>query len=99
MKFSTSATVGIVIAGLLALMAPSGEASTRFLAPTGHISSSLIQSTQSQGVSGSASPGATGDWPMYGHDVSRTNFNPDEHTINSGNVNRLVQRWQEFIGS
>ncbi len=40
-----------------------------------------------------------GDWPMYGHDVSRTNFNPDETIINAGNVSQLVSRWQMFIGS
>lgn len=38
-----------------------------------------------------------GDWPMYGHDVSRTNFNSDETTINAGNLNQLVQRWQGNI--
>ncbi|MFL5733817.1 MAG: S-layer homology domain-containing protein [Chloroflexia bacterium] len=42
---------------------------------------------------------APGDWPMYGRDVSRTNYNPDETTINSGNLAQLVQRWQVNIGS
>src|SRR5437764_244671 len=51
--------------------------------------------------SGSGSPAraASGDWPMYGHDPSRTNFNPDETTINSSNLNQLVSRWQANIGS
>src|SRR5439155_12892798 len=44
-------------------------------------------------------PNSPGDWPMYGHDVSRTNYNPDETTINSGNVSQLVQRWQVNIGT
>ena len=42
---------------------------------------------------------AADDWPMYGHDVSRTNYNPDETTINAGNVTQLVQRWQVNVGS
>lgn len=45
-------------------------------------------------------PGASpGDWPTYGHDLSRTNYNPDETTISASNVNQLVSRWQVFIGS
>jgi outer membrane protein assembly factor BamB len=39
-----------------------------------------------------AQPGA-GDWPMYGHDPSRTNYNPDENLLNAGNVDKLVARW------
>src|SRR4051794_16797860 len=42
---------------------------------------------------------APGDWPMYGHDVSRTNFNPDETTISASNVGQLISRWQVNIGS
>ena len=42
--------------------------------------------------------GPSGDWPMFGHDPQRTNFNPDETTINAGNVTQLTQRWQRFIG-
>ncbi|HUS15792.1 MAG TPA: S-layer homology domain-containing protein, partial [Chloroflexia bacterium] len=45
-----------------------------------------------------AAPGAAGDWPMYGHDISRTNYNPDETTINAGNVAQLVSRWQVNVG-
>ncbi len=41
----------------------------------------------------------SGDWPMYGHDWSRTNYNPNETSINAGNVGQLVQRWQVNIGS
>jgi plastocyanin len=44
-------------------------------------------------------PHAIGDWPMYGHDISRTNFNPDETTISAANVAQLVQRWQANIGT
>gem|GEM_PF-6291413 len=36
---------------------------------------------------------------MYGHDISRTNYNPDETTISAANVNQLGQRWQANIGS
>lgn len=42
---------------------------------------------------------APGDWPMYGHDISRTNFNPDETIISRDNVNDLVQRWQANTGT
>ncbi len=38
-----------------------------------------------------------GDWPMYGHDVSRTNYNPDETTISAVNVAQLTQSWQVNI--
>ena len=86
MKISTSTTACVVIIALTALTTLSGEASTR---------SSMATDT----VSRTAGPDAEGDWPMYGHDVSRTNFNPDEHSINAGNVGQLVQRWQAFIGS
>ena len=48
---------------------------------------------------GVAFPVVPGDWPMYGRDVSRTNYNPDETIINSGNLNQLVSRWQVNIGS
>src|SRR5437016_518066 len=44
-------------------------------------------------------PSTPGDWPLYGHDLQRTNYNPDETIINSGNVSQLVNRWQMFIGS
>jgi outer membrane protein assembly factor BamB len=42
---------------------------------------------------------AAGDWPMYGHDPSRTGANLDETAINTGNVAQLVQRWQANIGT
>ena len=35
-----------------------------------------------------------GDWPMYGHNPSRTNYNPDEQIISASNVDQLVSRWQ-----
>ncbi|HUS17771.1 MAG TPA: hypothetical protein VM536_22475, partial [Chloroflexia bacterium] len=37
-----------------------------------------------------APPAPGGDWPMYGHDISRTNYNPDEATIKPANVDQLV---------
>jgi outer membrane protein assembly factor BamB len=40
-----------------------------------------------------------GDWPMYGRDLQRTNFNPDETAINAGNVNQLVERWRFNLGN
>src|SRR5437867_60768 len=36
---------------------------------------------------------------MYGHDVSRTNFNPDEAIISLDNLSQLTQRWQVSIGT
>ncbi len=48
-----------------------------------------------------ADPGAgslPGDWPMYGHDPQRTNYNPDENTLNAANVGLLTQAWQGTIG-
>ncbi|MDQ6693500.1 MAG: PQQ-like beta-propeller repeat protein [Chloroflexota bacterium] len=46
-----------------------------------------------------ANPLPTGDWPMYGHDPARTNFNPAETTINRGTEPKLQQLWQANIGS
>ncbi|HUS16481.1 MAG TPA: S-layer homology domain-containing protein [Chloroflexia bacterium] len=43
--------------------------------------------------------GGTGDWPMYGHDAARTNYNPAETTLNPGNVSSLVPRWQRSLGT
>jgi outer membrane protein assembly factor BamB len=40
-----------------------------------------------------------GDWPMYGHDQSRTNFNSAETAINHNTVADLKQLWQANIGS
>ncbi len=57
------------------------------------------------GQTGAAAPAPSpavadpADWPMLGHDIARTNFNPAETTINAGNVSQLVQRWQANIGS
>src|SRR5262249_11130776 len=45
-----------------------------------------------------AAPADAGDWPMYGHDPQHTSYNPNETTINAGNVAQLVQRWQAGIG-
>ncbi len=50
------------------------------------------------GVDRSSGLIGAGDWPMYGRDFQRTNYNPDETTINAGNVAQLVQRWQANIG-
>jgi outer membrane protein assembly factor BamB len=41
---------------------------------------------------------APGDWPTYGHDVSRTSYNPFETSIGPGNVGDLTQAWQANIG-
>jgi outer membrane protein assembly factor BamB len=40
-----------------------------------------------------------GDWPMYGHDPQRTNYNPAEAVINFGNASQLVERWRVNLGN
>jgi outer membrane protein assembly factor BamB len=40
----------------------------------------------------------TSDWPMYGHDVSRTGYNPGEMTIGLANVDRLTPRFRATVG-
>lgn len=40
-----------------------------------------------------------GDWPMYGHDPARTNFNPVETILSPDTVGKLVPRWQADIGT
>lgn len=42
-------------------------------------------------------PGAPGDWPMLGRDLSRTNFNPDEQTLAAGNIDDLAPRWRALV--
>ncbi len=44
--------------------------------------------------SGQAGAASSGDWPMYGHDIARTNYNPNESVLSADNVDRLVSRWQ-----
>ncbi|MDQ3706348.1 MAG: PQQ-binding-like beta-propeller repeat protein [Chloroflexota bacterium] len=38
-----------------------------------------------------------GDWPMLGHDVSRTSFNPHERALSATNIDSLVPRWRAVI--
>lgn len=47
---------------------------------------------------GDDGPPPSGDWPMYGHDPSRTNFNPVESTLTPDNIANLVSRWQVDVG-
>jgi outer membrane protein assembly factor BamB len=44
-------------------------------------------------------PVGTGDWPMYGHDVSHTSYNPVEALIGLDTVTQLVPRWQVDLGT
>ena len=46
-----------------------------------------------------SSPTSPGDWPMYGHDVSRTNYNPDETQLNPATVAQLHLQWEAPVGS
>lgn len=43
-------------------------------------------------------PSSAGDWPTYGHDNSRTSYNPEESTISAANIDQLVSRWQANVG-
>jgi len=36
---------------------------------------------------------AGGDWPSYGHDLSNSRTQPDEHHIGTGNVGTVAKRW------
>jgi outer membrane protein assembly factor BamB len=45
-----------------------------------------------------ASSSTRSDWPMYGRDVSRTGYDPDETVITTASVARLAPRWQADIG-
>ncbi len=38
------------------------------------------------------------DWPMYGHDLARTSFDPAETQIAVGTVARLAPRFRAFVG-
>jgi len=38
------------------------------------------------------------DWPMYGRDVSRTGYDPNETAISASSAARLAPRWQADIG-
>ena len=46
-------------------------------------------------VPGGAAPG---DWPMYGHDSSRTNHNPDETLLSPATVDQLHFQWEAPVG-
>jgi outer membrane protein assembly factor BamB len=39
------------------------------------------------------------DWPMYGHDYQRTNYNPAETLLSPSNVSQMVERWSAAIGT
>src|SRR6478672_12105639 len=68
--------------------------------PLTGVASLLARPALPGGNGGTArTPAAPGDWPMYGHDVSRTNYNPDETTISAANVAQLVSRWQFNVGT
>ncbi len=42
---------------------------------------------------------APSEWPMYGHDASRTCYNPDERAITAGNLANLAQRFTADLGN
>ena len=52
-----------------------------------------------QPVIAAGAAGTGGDWPMYGYDGARTNYNPAETTISATNAAQLAPRWQADIGA
>lgn len=40
-----------------------------------------------------------GDWPMYGRDSQRTNYNPDETLISTSTIAQLQERWRFNLGN
>lgn len=86
-RLTRYALVSLAVVALLSLSS-SANASLRTALPTGI---SLAEQA--------SAPAASGDWPMYGHDYQRTNFNPDESLLNAGNVTDIGQRWQFNVGS
>src|SRR5438046_1013528 len=92
MKYRISFTFGLPIMVLSALLFTSGEAGASY--------SSRIPNPGSKTQDPAALPTIpAGDWPMYGRDYSRTNYNPDETSINAGNVAQLISRWQVNVGT
>ncbi|HMA37772.1 MAG TPA: PQQ-binding-like beta-propeller repeat protein [Chloroflexia bacterium] len=61
-------------------------------------SSILPLAAPASGAAGDSGPGPD-DWPMYGHDPSRTNYNPGETRLTPDNVEQMGPRWQAAIGS
>ena len=57
-------------------------------------------SSPSPGASPSPTVPAVADaWPMYGHDLQRTNYTPAEQTINAANAGTLVASWAVDLGT
>ena len=48
--------------------------------------------------SSSPTPDPPNEWPMYGHDPSRTGVNPGETVLKTAMVARLAPRWQALVG-
>ncbi len=43
-------------------------------------------------------PARAVDWPVFGFDPARTNFNSSETTLTTGNVHSLRMQWQTSLG-
>jgi hypothetical protein len=91
MKSRLTLTFCLAMAAFTTLLFTSGQAGASFRAGAPNTGSNL------QSPSLPIIP--SGDWPMYGRDFSRTNYNPDETTLSSSNVAQWVSRWQVNIGS
>lgn len=45
---------------------------------------------------GGSSGARAGDWPLYSHDFSNTNFNADEYQLNAANAQFMRRAWETF---
>lgn len=43
-------------------------------------------------------PAGSRDWPMYGHDTSRTSYNAGERTLTAANIGTLAPRFHATLG-
>jgi outer membrane protein assembly factor BamB len=91
MKSRLTLTLCMAMAAFTGLLFTSGQAGANFRAG--------VPSAGPKLQSPSLPIIPSGDWPMYGRDYSRTNYNPDETTLSSSNVAQWVSRWQVNIGS
>ncbi len=59
----------------------------------------LLLPIQARTIASQSSVSSTpGDWPMYGHDPSRTNYNPDETQLSPATIGGLHMQWETPVG-
>src|SRR5690349_19469961 len=88
--------------GLVACDIPGSTADITPIAPAGAGNVAAASGPAAAAVLATPNPAnlppEAGDWPMYGHDASRTGYNPAEMTLGPDTVGQLVQRWQANVG-